>query len=137
MAGEGGRWGLTRIAFGCATLADIAPRQKALLTHDGGGVRVTSRRIPRRDLAGGHLFWFIRHALVARQAILGLGEEPREDGPVAVFHLDPAVVPVEARPHRAHQGWRYLAEADWPADLRADEDALPPALAAALGRLGL
>jgi len=92
MAGEGGRWGLTRIAFGCATLADIAPRQKALLTHDG-------------------------------------------DRPV--FHLDPAVVPVEARPHRAHQGWRYLAEADWPADLRADEDALPPALAAALGRLGL
>jgi hypothetical protein len=43
-------------------------------------------------------------------------------------------------PRRAHQGWRYLPEADAPADL-ADGDAdlseLPAAMAGELAALGL
>ena len=41
---------------------------------------------------------------------------------------------------RAHQGWRYLAEADAPADLAGDDDGLsqlPPELAGKLAALAL
>jgi hypothetical protein len=50
------------------------------------------------------------------------------------------LIPVEPRPRRAHQGWRYLAAADAPRDIdenAADADAIPAALQAELATLGL
>ncbi|MGQ5701960.1 DUF1489 family protein [Sandaracinobacteroides sp. A072] len=132
------RTGLTRVAFGCSAMEDIARRQ-ALFTHegpDGPYVRLTSRRIPRRDLSGGSIFWIIRHTLVARQPILGVEEETDADGAFAIIRLARGPIPVVPRACRAHQGWRYLSEADWPED-RAAGDSLPPHLAAELAGLSL
>lgn len=122
------RWGLTRVAFACQDLADI-----------DGRPAISSRRVPRRDLTGGALFWIIRHTLVARQSILGVDEQRDADGAMAIFRLAPLVVPVMPRPCRSHQGWRYLGEGDWPADLgrAGGEPHLPPALVADLGALSL
>ena len=78
------RLGLTRVAFACREIDDIARRQQAF-THGSGddlNVLLTSRRVPRRDLAGGSLFWILRHTLVARQPILGVDEVAGPDGPI-------------------------------------------------------
>ncbi|MGN6376438.1 MAG: DUF1489 family protein, partial [Sphingomonas sp.] len=77
------------------------------------------------------------HQLVARSPILAFGDA--EGGRVAI-HIDPLLVLVEARPKRAHQGWRYLEAADAPADLVGGDSgisALPPALMGKLAELAL
>jgi len=130
---------LTKVAFG-ATSVDHLTERLALRAADGP-VFLTTRYLPKRheEVAGrGSLFWIIKHQLVARSAILGFGEA--EGGRVAI-HIDPALVLVQARPKRAHQGWRYLEAADAPLDLGgegADGLALmPPALMGKLAELAL
>jgi hypothetical protein len=47
---------------------------------------------------------------------------------------------VQTSPRRAHQGWRYLADADAPPDLGSGDiraDALPARLVGELAKLGL
>jgi hypothetical protein len=53
--------------------------------------------------------------------------------------LEPVVIPVEPRPCRPFQGWRYLTEADAPRDLRLDGGAaeMPEDLRRELVGLGL
>jgi len=82
------------------------------------------------------LFWIHAHTLCGRTPILGF--EQREDGKWWI-RLAPVLIPVAPTPRRAHQGWRYLAGPDAPGDLdgQGGGDALPPALAAELVRLGL
>lgn len=132
------RLGLTRVAFACQAHEDIAARQARFLRDDGDGLHMplTSRRVPRRDLSGGFLFWIIRHQLVARQAILGVDDLSGPEGPLARIRLAPHPEPVEPRHCRAHQGWRYLAEADWPPPAAAGGD-LPSEVKAALAELAL
>lgn len=131
---------LTRVAYGCRTLDDIAHFRdmfaRALPTGERAG-RVTSRRAPRRAdaLRGGSLYWIIAHTLVARQRILGV--EPLPDAEGVTILLDVDLVPVVPTHRRAHQGWRYLAAADAPPDLAPGEAALPPALLRDLAALGL
>lgn len=133
-----GRLGLTRVAFACQEIDDIARRQAAFTLGDGASrhVLLTSRRIPRRNLAGGSLFWILKHTLVARQPILAVDEIGGAEGPIAAILLSPGIVRVAPRHYRAHQGWRYLNEADWPDDTGAGEP-LPPDLAAELAGLSL
>ena len=129
---------LTKVAFGATSVDHLADRltQRAA----DGPVFLTTRYLPKRheEVAGqGSLFWIIKHQLVARSPILGFGEA--EGGRVAI-HIDPALVLVQARPKRAHQGWRYLEAADAPADLGGDTDGLslmPPALLGRLAELAL
>ena len=63
------------------------------------------------------------------------------DGKRCRILLSADLRPVRAHPKRAHQGWRYLAGADAPADLGGDEAegmaALPSAMAAELSALAL
>jgi hypothetical protein len=133
--------GLTRVAFACASLEDIARRQAGFTRGQGAQahVRLTSARIPRRDLTGGSLFWILKHSLVARQPILAVeelpGERPNRPAGAAIL-LGPGPIALVPRHFRAHQGWRYLAQADWPADIAGGE-ALPPELAAELAGLAL
>jgi hypothetical protein len=49
------------------------------------------------------------------------------------------LIDVHPKPKRAHQGWRYLVEADAPAELADGESAemLPPSMAGELAKLGL
>ena len=82
-------------------------------------------------------YWILKHQLVARSPIVGFGELP--GGRVSI-RLDPRLVLVQARPKRAHQGWRYLEAADAPGDLGGEADGLavmPPALVGKLAELAL
>ena len=55
----------------------------------------------------------------------------------ALLAADLVLIPVQPRPRRAHQGWRYLADADAPADLGDGAgEALPAEIATELARLG-
>lgn len=129
---------LTKVAFGAASLEHLAERLAQRAAE--GPLFLTTRYLPKRheEVAGtGSLFWIIKHQLVARSAILRFGEA--EGGRVAI-HIDPALVLVQARPKRAHQGWRYLEHADAPIDLGNGAQGLaemPPELVGRLAELAL
>lgn len=126
---------LTKIAFGCASLAVLESR----LAARGSEARLTTRYRPKRadEIAGGSLYWIIAHRIVARSPILRFddAEGGRTDIVIAA-----RAIPVLAQPRRAHQGWRYLAVEDAPADLDsagADMAAMPADLRDELASLGL
>ena len=128
---------LTKVAFGCASLDVLVARLAG--RADDGATFVDTRYRPTRhiELVGGSLYWILQHRLVARSRILRFdeGEQGR-----CLIRLDADLVPVRARHKRAHQGWRYLAAADAPADFDGADDelaALPPRLAGELAALML
>ena len=129
---------LTKVAFGAHSTEHLAERLQARATE--GPLFLTTRYLPKRheEVAGaGSLYWIIKHQLVARSAILHFGEA--EGGRVAI-HLASPLVLVQARPKRAHQGWRYLEGADAPIDLGGDASGvaeLPPGLMGKLAELAL
>ena len=133
---------LTKVAFGATSVEHLAERLLARAAD--GPVFLTTRYLPKRheEIAGpagdgGSLIWIIKHQLVARSPILRFGEA---DGGKVAIHIDPRLVLVQARPKRAHQGWRYLEGADAPADLGGDASglaAMPPALVGRLVDLAL
>ena len=129
---------LTKVAFGATSVEQLADR--IAIRRAEGGLVLTTRYLPKRheEVAGaGSLFWIIKHQLVARSPILRFGEA--EGGRVAI-HLSPDLVLVQARPKRAHQGWRYLEAADAPVDLGGDASGIedmPPALMGKLAELAL
>ncbi len=134
---------LTKVAFAITSVDHLAERLRERAA--AGPLLITTRYLPKRheEVAGpradgsGSLFWILKHQLVARSPITGFGEA--EGGRVAIF-LEPELVLVEARPKRAHQGWRYLEHPDAPADLGSGAGglgALPPALVGRLAELAL
>ena len=133
---------LTKVAFGADSVDHLAER--LLLRGEEGPVFLTTRYLPKRheEVAGpvgegGSMYWILKHQLIARSPILGFAEA--EGGRVAI-HIDPRLVLVQARPKRAHQGWRYLEGADAPLDLGGDAtglDIMPPALMTKLAELAL
>ncbi len=106
--------------------------------------RHTTRMVPKRalEIAGaGSLFWVIRGHVACRQPILAIRPFVDGDG-IGRCHLvlEPTVIPVEGRPCRPFQGWRYLDAAAAPTDLaRAEGDValMPEALRRELRGLGL
>ncbi|HEU0045350.1 DUF1489 domain-containing protein [Sphingomonas sp.] len=129
---------LTKVAFGASSTEHLAERLRS--RAEAGPLFLTTRYLPKRheEVAGaGSLFWIIKHQLVARSAILHFGEA---DGGRVAIHLAAELVLVRARPKRAHQGWRYLEQADAPGDLHGDETGLaelPPGLMGKLAELAL
>jgi len=80
-----------------------------------------TRMVPKRMselLDGGSLYWVIKGQVAARQVMLDIRPFTDDEG-VSRCHivLDPNMIPVMPRPHRPFQGWRYLPDADAPADL--------------------
>jgi hypothetical protein len=107
-------------------------------------LRHFTRNFPKRadELTnGGSIYWVIGGAVLVRQRVLAVERATESDGsPCAALVLDPALVPVEARPMRAFQGWRYLAPEDAPADLGAQStgaEAMPEEVRRQLAALGL
>jgi hypothetical protein len=129
---------ISKVAVGCASFDALKRRQESRLS--GGVVPLVTRFMPKRadELVGGSVYWIVKHRIAARQTILGFAE--REEDRKTVIRLCPELVPVRAQPRRAHQGWRYLAGADAPADFAEAGDGvaeLPVELVGQLTALAL
>ena len=103
-----------------------------------------TRMAPKRAaelVDGGSLYWVIRGEIACRQRIRDLRPFRDKDGVGRCgIVLEPKVVPVDPRPFRAFQGWRYLAARDAPPDLEKaapGTKALPEKLRRELRELGL
>lgn len=115
------------------------------LRQDSGpppSVFITTRNTPKRasDLCdGGSVYWIIKGAIRARQAVLKVERIEGEDGrPFCRIYLAPEVFLTAPWPRRAHQGWRYLDVSDAPPDVKeGDSEDLPPEMQAELRELGL
>jgi len=128
---------MTKVAVGCSSLDILAERIAA--RAENGTATVHTRYRPTRsvEMIGGSLYWIIAHRLVARQTILGFEEA---EGGRWIIRVDAKLVPVRARPRRAHQGWRYLKAEDAPEDFDggdADVAAMPRAMVDELSALSL
>jgi hypothetical protein len=129
---------LTKVAYSCDSIEKLAERLALKAAHLPNAFLVT-RYLPKRaaEIEGGSLYWIVKHQLVGRSPIVRFGET--DTGRVAI-HLEPRLILVQARPKRAHQGWRYLEGADAPPDL-GDASAgiadLPPAMVGELAAMGL
>ncbi len=127
---------LTKVAFGAQSMEEM----HSWFAGRGDEALLTTRYLPKRHaeiVSGGSLFWIYKHQLVARSPILRFAEA--EGGKTHIV-ISTALIDVHPRPKRAHQGWRYLADEDAPADLGAGEsagDVMPVGLAGELARLGL
>ena len=127
---------MTKVAFACRDVEAL--RQRIANRAAGGEVRIATRMRPKRapELVGGNLYWIVKHRLVAGIEILRF--EDRADGRIdIVCRAD--LIAVSPIPRRAHQGWRYLEDADAPS---ADDDGsglglLPPRLYGKLASLAL
>ena len=127
---------MTRVAVGCADY----PALEARIATDAkdGEIRFTTRFKPKRadELIGGKLHFIVKHMLVARVQILRFDD--RSDGRVDIVCVAD-LERVHPQPKRAHQGWRYLADADAPKGLEdgSGVDELPPELYRELAGLSL
>ena len=127
---------LTKVAFACRDLDMLQRRIESRAI--GSELRVATRMRPKRaaELIGGNLYWIVKHRLVAGIEILRF--EDREDGRIDIV-CSAELVSVSPMPRRAHQGWRYLEDANAPS---ADDDGsglgqLPPRLYGRLASLAL
>jgi hypothetical protein len=125
---------MTKVAFGATSFEDL----HGWFRTRGDAARLTTRYLPKRheEMIGGSVYWILKHQLVARSEILAF--EPSEGGRTEIV-ISTRLVDVHPKAKRAHQGWRYLEEADAPADLGEGETGqiLPPNLAGELAKLGL
>jgi hypothetical protein len=104
----------------------------------------TTRMVPKRIeeiVSGGSLYWVIKGQISARQRLIDI--RPFTDGEgIGRCHLvmEPLVVPVEPRPFRPFQGWRYLQAKDAPRDISersGDLGVMPEQMRRELAELGL
>lgn len=89
----------------------------------------------------GSLYWVIKGQIACRQELIDIRPFTDGDGIGRChFVMKPEVVPVEPRPFRPFQGWRYLRAADAPRDIGGMAEGLadmPEALRRELAGLGL
>jgi hypothetical protein len=138
---------LIKLCVGCDSVDDLEDwiRQKRRAKRTGTHEHVhRTRMVPKRaeELTdGGSLYWVIRGEIACRQRILDVRPFRDKDGVGrCALALEPKVVLVELRPHRAFQGWRYLAAKDAPRDLAKAAPgaaAMPEKMRRELRELGL
>lgn len=103
----------------------------------------TTRMMPKRaeELIGGSLYWVIKGQVSCRERIIDIRPTTGKDGiRRCQIVMDGKIVPVESRPFRAFQGWRYYEAKDTPRDLaRAAKGVakMPEPLRRELRELGL
>ncbi|SDG48926.1 hypothetical protein SAMN05216241_11543 [Limimonas halophila] len=139
---------LIKLCVGVESPDDLETRQASQIARaeSATGRRFAwhvTRRTPRRAgevLDGGSLYWVMNGAIRARQPLLDIRETTDSDGkPACVLELAPGVTPVQARPHRPFQGWRYIQPDQAPPDSAGDgddESALPDAILAEMAERG-
>jgi len=117
---------LIKLCVGCDSVAELSGwikqrlKQKKARKEKPEHIH-TTRMVPKRLdelLGGGSLYWVIRGQIMCRQNLIAVRPFVDKDGIGRCrLVLRPRVVPVEPRPFRAFQGWRYLAAKDAPRDL--------------------
>jgi hypothetical protein len=136
---------MLKLSVGVKEVAQLRAIQ-ALRAAADPPLRHQTRMMPkRRDemLEGGSIFWVIGGFVQVRQRLLDIIEDRWDDGtPCAGLVLDRVLVPVEARPVKAFQGWRYLDAGSAPPDVAAmrqaaGAEAMPEAMLRELRTLGL
>jgi hypothetical protein len=135
---------IIKLAVGVRDVAHLGEIQKARAKSDPP-LRHRTRNSPRRAdeiISGGSIYWVINRVVMVRQRITGIIRDHWEDGSdCAGLLLDRELIRVAARPTKAFQGWRYLSDADAPADLGGSQvngiDALPEPMRLALSQLAL
>jgi hypothetical protein len=140
---------LIKLCVGCVSVSDLQDwiRQKLNERKKRGLSREhmhRTRMVPKRLeelLDGGSLYWVIRGAVMCRQRLIDVRPFTDKDG-ISRCHLvlEPKLTPVEPRPWRAFQGWRYLEPKDAPRDLdrvAPGARSMPEALRRELRELGL
>jgi hypothetical protein len=140
---------LIKLCVGCDGVRDLEDwiKQKLRAKRKSGEKPEhihRTRMVPKRAaelIDGGSLYWVIRGEIMCRQRIRAIRPFVDKDGIGRCgVVLEPKVVPVEPRPHRAFQGWRYLAVKDAPRDLgkfSKGAAAMPEAMRRELRELGL
>jgi len=136
---------LIKLSVGSESVDSLALWQRGREAQGPDGLpRHVTRMWPRRAaelLDGGSVFWVIKGFVQCRQRIARLDEVIGADGiRRCAIVLDPLLVRTATARKRPFQGWRYLDPAEAPPDLalaRASDDALPPALSAALAEIGV
>ena len=136
---------IAKLAVGTRDIAHLRQIQARRATQDPP-LRHQTRSFPRRapEITGdGSIYWVICGVMLVRQRVLDIIEDRWDDATrCAGLVLDPALIPVEGRPTKAFQGWRYLSDADAPADVTAQgpargADGLPTELRRQLQELCL
>jgi len=117
---------LIKLCVGCDSVAELSTwikqrlKQKKARNEKPEHIH-TTRMVPKRVdelLDGGSLYWVIRGQIMCRQDLVAIRPFVDKDGVGRCrLVLRPKVVPVEPRPFRAFQGWRYLNAKDAPRDL--------------------
>ncbi len=136
---------LIKLSVGTESVEDLSNwhRAHAHVWAPGTTEHVTRMWPKRADeiLNGGSLYWVIKGVIQARQRLVGLAERRGQDGILrCALVLDAELIRTENALRRPFQGWRYLDPVESPRDLpktRAQDDTLPPGLAAALAEIGL
>lgn len=127
---------LTKVAFACRDVEML--QQRITGRAEFGEVRIATRMRPKRapELIGGSLHWIVKHRLVAAQEIIRFDD--RDDGRIDIV-CSAELIAVSPKPRRAHQGWRYLEDADAPSceDDGSGLGMLPPRLYGRLAALAL
>ena len=127
---------LTKLAVGVRDIDHLRELQ-AIRLETNPPLRHRTRNFPRRReevIAGGSMYWVISGSMLARQRIVDIIEDRwDDDSACTALILDPELVPLEGRPTKPFQGWRYLAADDAPADragpaIVAGIEALPAGL---------
>src|SRR5882757_3052637 len=109
---------LTKLAVGVRDTDHLRELQAARM-RENPPLRHRTRNFPRRHtevVDGGSMYWVIAGTMMARQRIVDIVEDRRDDmTPCTSLILDQDIIPLTGRPTRPFQGWRYL-----------DPDAAPP-----------
>jgi hypothetical protein len=140
---------LIKLSVGCDSVAELSIwikqrlKQKKARKEKPEHIH-TTRMVPKRAdelLDGGSLYWVIRGQIMCRQDLIAIRPFVDKDGVGRCrLVLRPKVIPVEPRPFRAFQGWRYFDGKDAPRDLdRAAPGArnMPEQMRRELRELGL
>ncbi|WP_210483316.1 DUF1489 family protein [Microvirga antarctica] len=140
---------LIKLCVGCDSIADLEGWIEENRAHHARLGRPfdqthTTRMMPKRGdelLDGGSLFWVIRGQVACRQGLLAITPFTDAGGIGRCrLSLDQTIVPVEPRPYRPFQGWRYLTATDAPRDLdmsAGDLSKMPEDMRRELAEMGL
>jgi hypothetical protein len=100
-----------------------------------------TRQTPKRAealLAGGSLYWVIKGSVAARQIVMEIRPLQIEGISYCGLVLAPDIILTVPKPRRPFQGWRYLENADIPADLEThSQNDAPDEMLRELAELGL